>query len=102
MPITQSANRALRKDRKRNLVNNKVRLKLRTSVKQFRHGEADISLQQVHSIIDRAAKTKIIHKNKAARLKSQLAKIAKSSKKTEAKSKTTSAKKQTKAVSKKS
>jgi small subunit ribosomal protein S20 len=75
MPITSSAKQALRKDRRRNVTNNRVRLRLRTSLKAFREASKSESLPQVYSIIDLAAKKKLIHKNKAARLKSQMSKL---------------------------
>lgn len=80
MPVTVSAKRALRKDRKRNLVNNRIRTKLRLSIKQFKLDSSTIDLSQVYSVIDTAAKKNILHKNKAARLKSQLSQIQSSQK----------------------
>jgi ribosomal protein S20 len=72
MPVTTSAKQALRKDRKRNLNNNKVRLKLREGLKEFRKAPSNEQLSQVYSLIDTAAKKNLIHHNKAARLKSQM------------------------------
>lgn len=75
MPVTTSAKQALRKDRKRNLNNNKVRLKLREGLKEFRKTPSKEQLGRVYSLIDTAAKKNLINHNKAARLKSQMSRL---------------------------
>lgn len=73
MPVTKSAIKKLAQDRKREVANDALRRKLREAVKKTTKKEE--SLDKVFSIIDKAAKNKLIHKNKAARLKSALSKV---------------------------
>lgn len=75
MPITRSALKALRKDHRRTKINKLIRLQYRTAVKKAQRFPTKINLKMAYSVLDRAAKKKVIHKNKAARLKSKLAKI---------------------------
>jgi len=73
MPVTKSAIKKLAQDRKREVANDALRRKLREAVKKTSKKEG--SLDKAFAIIDKAAKNKLIHKNKAARLKSALSKI---------------------------
>lgn len=77
MPVTQSAKRALRKDRRRTIINQKRKKRMKDAIKAFKKNVNEKTFKLAVSLIDRAAKNKVIHKNKAARLKSQLAKILK-------------------------
>jgi len=82
MPITQSAKKALRQSvsrRKRNLRKAeaykraiKEHKKLVAAKKQ---DEARAALSKVYKALDKAAKTNVITRNKASRLKSRLAKL---------------------------
>ncbi len=87
MPVTKSAIKKLRQDRKRTIRNNKTRLALKTVVKAIRKSKK-ASLDEAFSNIDKAKKRGLIHANKAARLKSQLSKIAPKKASTKASSKT--------------
>lgn len=80
MPIIKSAVKALRQDKKRAKINMPVKKKFREAVKKARKKPTLKNLKQAYSILDKAAKKKIIHKNKAARLKSRLAKLLKKKK----------------------
>ncbi|MEK7111597.1 MAG: 30S ribosomal protein S20 [Patescibacteria group bacterium] len=73
MPITTSALKKLRQDKVRNLANNKVRSSLRAAVKAFRLKKNESLLGKAFSALDKAVKKRVIHQNKAARLKSKLA-----------------------------
>lgn len=75
MPVSTSAKKALRKDRRRTVVNNVVRAKMRTAVKRFRDEKTEASLSEMYSTLDRAVKRNIIHRKKAARVKSRLSKL---------------------------
>lgn len=88
MPITKSAKKALRQNvtrRERNVARKETYKK---EVKDFRKlllvkktEEAATKLKTVFKALDKAAKTNVIKKNKASRLKSRLAQaIAKASK----------------------
>ena len=75
MPITQSAKKALRQNvrrRARNLAQAKV---LKETIKKFKKSPTAELLSQVYKKLDKAAKTNIVKKNKAARLKSRLSKF---------------------------
>lgn len=88
MPITQSAKKALRQNktrRTRNIVKKeaykKVVVQYRKDVAAKKFDEAKKALPAVFKALDKAAKARVIEKNKASRLKSRLAQlIARSSK----------------------
>lgn len=77
MPITKSAKKALRRDRRRTIINKRIKRRIKTILKKARQNPTKKALTLVASALDRAAKKHVIHKNKAARLKSRLAKLAK-------------------------
>jgi small subunit ribosomal protein S20 len=81
MPITKSAKKALRRDRRRQTINLRTKKRLREALKKANLKPTAININKVQSLADRAAKKRVIHKNKAARLKSTLAKIAPKTKK---------------------
>jgi small subunit ribosomal protein S20 len=81
MPVTKSAKKALRRDRRRAVINKKIKEKVRAAIKKFRQNPSKKVLREVYKAIDRAAKKKVFHKNKASRLKSRLAKLVTSIKK---------------------
>lgn len=76
MPIIKSALKKVRKDKKRTVHNAKTRKSLKGLVKKMRKTPSKKTLQQVTSALDKAAKTNLIHPNKASRIKSQLSKLA--------------------------
>jgi small subunit ribosomal protein S20 len=78
MPIIKSAKKKLRVDKRRTKVNRVYRNKLKDALKEAREKKTKKSLQETYRVIDRAAKKKVIHKNKAARIKSRLVKQIKS------------------------
>jgi small subunit ribosomal protein S20 len=88
MPITSSAKKALRQNKTRHARNvvrkeayKKLVVKYRKAIAAKTHEEAAKMLPAVFKALDKAAKTKVIEKNKASRLKSRLAQlIAKSTK----------------------
>lgn len=84
MPITTSAKKALRQSARRHEKNLKkmgAYKKLVVSYKKLVVSKnfegAKKLLPQVYKALDKAAKTNVISKNKASRLKSQLAKLLK-------------------------
>ncbi len=77
MPITKSAIKALRQDKRRALVNRPVRSKLKSTVDAAKMKPESQSVSFAFSAIDKAVKKHIIHRNKAARLKSALSKLLK-------------------------
>jgi small subunit ribosomal protein S20 len=83
MPIIKSAKKRVKTANKAAIRNAKVKRNFRTAVKEFRiavaGGEKKLgdSHAKAQSEIDKAVKKGILHKNKAARQKAQLAKAAK-------------------------
>ncbi len=78
MANNKSAKKRVRQAAKRRLRNRYKRATMRTYVKRLRATtdakEAQEMLPKVASLIDRVAKSNIIHKNQAANLKSKLTK----------------------------
>ncbi len=77
MPIIKSAIKKVRKDKTRTARNKKRELNLKSLVKKARVSKTAKDLQAAFSALDKAAKVKLIHPNKAARLKSRLSKTTK-------------------------
>ena len=82
MPITQSAKKALRQSLRRKARNLRRADTYKINIKQLKKLAADNQtkeaqnlLPKVYKAIDKAAKTGVIKKNKAARLKSAAAKL---------------------------
>ena len=71
----------MRQDRKRNVHNRTQRSKLRTAIKKVTSEtdpqKAETEMKQTAAMLDRMATRRLIHPNKAARKKSQLAKLVK-------------------------
>lgn len=77
MPNIKSAKKRVLTSKARTDANKSARSALRTSIKNARAEGADAEVIKAASInVDKAAGKGLIHKNKAARLKSQLAKKA--------------------------
>ena len=76
MPNLASAKKAMRKSRAAAIRNRAQKSALRTALKRASSGNADERLAAV-KLLDRAARKGLIHRNAAARHKSNLAKAAK-------------------------
>jgi len=80
MPNIQSAKKKLRKDIKRKKNNENYINAIQKAVKSLLKMKSGIKKQEevnkTVSIIDKGAKKKVIHKNKAARLKSRVMKLS--------------------------
>lgn len=70
MPITKSAKKSLRVSRKKERQNEIKAIALEKALKKVNKD----NVNNVVSLVDKAAKTGLFHKNKAARMKSALAK----------------------------
>lgn len=84
MPIIKSAKKKMRQDKKRTVQNKQYETaykRIIEKVKKHKKGNktADL-LKQAYKVIDKAAKKNIIHKNKANRLKSSIARTLSRSK----------------------
>lgn len=65
----------MRRDKRRTEQNDLKKQVLKSLVKTMRRMPDADNLKQVSSTLDKAAKTKLIHPNKASRLKSRLSKL---------------------------
>lgn len=74
MPVTKSAIKALRQQKRRTIVNSAIKAKMRTIIKAVKTNSGTASLSEMYSTVDRAAKRGIIHPNRAARIKSRITK----------------------------
>lgn len=81
MPNIKSAKKKLKQDRTKTKRNLKYEHLIERAIKEVKKKKDQGSLKKVYSIIDKAAKKKIIHRNKAARLKSRISKLAKKNEK---------------------
>lgn len=79
MPVTRTARRALRKSQYKQARNKIVRAKIKNVVKEVKKavdGKKEVDnqtlIKKLAKTLDKAAKDNVIHKNKAARLKSRL------------------------------
>jgi small subunit ribosomal protein S20 len=64
----------MRQDERRTLINQRIRRQMKLTVKKMRQKPSSKTFQEVSRTLDKAAKKNIIHRNKASRLKSRLAK----------------------------
>jgi len=78
MPIIKSAKKKVRVAKRNRALNLKYTKKMREEIKKYQDKPSDKQLSAAYSAIDKCVKKKIIHKNKAAHLKSKLSKFTKS------------------------
>jgi len=98
MPVTKSAKKKLRKDKKREIDNKKLKNTLIKLIKQAKKNPTAENLKKAVKTLDISVKKRIIHPNKASRIKSKLSKLIKQKRpvKTGGKSKRTTARKTSK------
>lgn len=75
MPVIKSAIKKLRKDKKREAHNAAFRDLMGQAIKAVKRETNTTNLSHAFSLIDKAAKKHLLHKNKAARMKSGLSKL---------------------------
>jgi small subunit ribosomal protein S20 len=75
MPVTKTAKRALRGSTAKEMMNKLTMGKLEMAIRQARNTKNPEKVIKAISLADKAAKRKVIHKNKAARIKSQMSKL---------------------------
>ncbi len=82
MPITSSAKKAMRQTKTRNVKNVKQRNAYKAAIKSYKKlviaqkpDDAQKQLSLAYKALDKAAKTNVISKNKAARTKSRISKL---------------------------
>lgn len=99
MPVLKHAKKKLRQDVKREQENKRIKTMFKKLLKQAKAQPNAENFSKAYSALDKAAKEHVIHKNKAARLKSSIAKATDG--KVSAPAKTKSAKTPAKAAPKK-
>jgi small subunit ribosomal protein S20 len=77
MPILQNAKKALRATARKTEYNQQVKSRAKTMMDKVRKEPTKENLSSSYQAIDKATKRKVFHANKAARLKSQLARLVK-------------------------
>ena len=85
MPVTTTAKRALRSSKNKESINKIIIGKLEAAVRVAKRSKTAEKIITAISLADKAAKKRVIHKNKAARIKSQLSKILPKTTKSKAK-----------------
>ena len=75
MPVTKTAKRALRGSLRKKTVNSQIISKLEILLRLAKKSGKAKDISNVFSLADRAAKKNVIHKNKAARIKSSASKL---------------------------
>ncbi len=81
MPITDSAKKALRQNKRRRIKNVREKRAFQSAIKDFKRMVAEKKMDEtkhklslVYKKLDKAVKTNVLKKNTAARLKSRLSK----------------------------
>ncbi len=74
MPVTKTAKRALRVSQRKYQNNQKIRTSLEIAIRTAKKSGKEEDVRKAISFTDRAAKKNVIHKNKAARMKSGISK----------------------------
>ncbi|MEK7565559.1 MAG: 30S ribosomal protein S20 [Patescibacteria group bacterium] len=75
MPVIKSAIKKLRQAKTRAAGNRRIRNNLRDLISKFRAKPGVKIFPKLASALDKAAKTNVIHRNKASRLQSRLSKL---------------------------
>ena len=75
MAITKSAKKALRQSESRRVRNREWKDKLKAAIKEAVEKKNQAAVSFAYKIADKSAKVGIIKKNKAARIKSRLARL---------------------------
>ena len=81
MPYHKSCLKVIRRSEKARIRNSKMKSRINTAIKKLRATKskeaAQKALKAVYSVLDKAVKTNVIHKNNSANKKSALSKIVK-------------------------
>lgn len=75
MPVTKSAKKKLRQDKRRLKQNLLIKDGVKDLIKEFKKKQTPEVLAKVFSALDKGTKKKIFHKNKSQRLKSRLSRL---------------------------
>lgn len=74
MPTHKSAEKRLKTNEKSNIRNRAVKSHIRTLVKKAETSVDEASVKEAVAFLDRAARKRVIHPNRASRIKSRLTK----------------------------
>jgi ribosomal protein S20 len=77
MPITKSAIKKARVDKKRTISNMSAKGRIKTTIKEVRANPTEVTLKALYSAMDLGVKHHLVAKGHAARLKSRISKILK-------------------------
>ena len=77
MPVIKSAKKKLRQDKKREKRNKLLKTSFKNAVKDAQKSKSAKNILNAVKLTDKAVKKRLIHKNKAARIKSALSKLVK-------------------------
>jgi len=75
LPVHKSAKKRLRQSQKANIQNRSIKSEIKTFVKKVEASLDEKDLKETVSLLDKAARKKVIHENQASRLKSRLTKL---------------------------
>lgn len=75
MPAIKSAKKKLKVDRKRESANKKAKIFIDFLIKKAKKKPTPENIRKTFKAIDKSVKNNIFHKNKGARIKSQLSKL---------------------------
>lgn len=75
MPVIKQAIKKVRQDKRKTVINALKKTAYKKAVSVFRRSPSAELLKKAYVALDKAAKTNVIHHNKASRLKSRLSKM---------------------------
>ena len=81
MPVIRSAKKKLRQDKKKEKVNKILKTSFKNAVKDAEKSKTSEKIKKAVTLLDKAVKKGLLHKNKAARIKSRLSGFSKQQKK---------------------
>lgn len=75
MPVHKSAKKRLKQNKRANIQNRSIKSEIKTFAKKVEASLDEKDLKKTISLLDEAARKRVIHRNKASRLKSRLTKL---------------------------
>ena len=75
MPVIKQAIKKVRQDKRKTAINALRKTAYKKTLSAFRKSPSADLMKKAYAALDRAAKTNVIHQNKASRLKSRLSKM---------------------------
>jgi small subunit ribosomal protein S20 len=77
MPVIKSAIKKMRQDKKREIENNVLRVKIDRAIREAKKTKTAKTVSSAVSLVDKGVKKNLLPKNRAARIKSSLSKLSK-------------------------